>query len=197
MKLELMASALAVGAQAALENCLYCRYLDLRASTLESWYYCPYNQECLADQWNYIDRECPEEGWSRAYEKSLDYCEIEDTQCPEFVSSLQYDLNEPLGKERNITWSLPPGSQCNVSIDATEYVGRVLFDDVQGYLGIEGYDPEFDIKNKISFDGEVGKVLIYNAQQTGALRFTISFSSATTTVASALVLLAATSFTMI
>ena len=84
-----------------------------------------------------------------------------------------------------------------MSIDATEYVGRVLFDDVQGYLGIEGYDPDFDIKNKISFDQEVGKVLIYNAQQTGALRFTISFSSATTTVASALVLMAAASLSLV
>ena len=86
---------------------------------------------------------------------------------------------------------MPPGSKCEVTIDATEYVGRVLFADVQGYLGIEDYDPEFDIKDKISFDGEVGKVLIYNAQQTGSLRFTIAFSSATTTVASALVLLGA------
>ena len=52
------------------------------------------------------------------------------------------------------------------------------------------------MKEKISFNGEVGKVLIYNAQQTGSLRFTISFSSATTTVASALVLLGATSLAL-
>ena len=38
-----MASAVASVASAALENCLYCRYLDLRASSLESYYYCPYN----------------------------------------------------------------------------------------------------------------------------------------------------------
>ena len=43
MKLGLMSAALIAGAEAALENCLYCRYLDLRASSLESWYYCPYN----------------------------------------------------------------------------------------------------------------------------------------------------------
>ena len=45
-----------------LENCLYCRYVDLRATMLESWSYCAYNQECLADEWNYIDRGCPT-GW--------------------------------------------------------------------------------------------------------------------------------------
>ena len=68
----------------------------------------------------------------------------------------------------------------------------MLFADVQGYLGVEDYDPEYDIKEKISFEQEVGKVLIYNAQQTGSLRFTISFSAATNTIASALVVLGAT-----
>ena len=82
----------------------------------------------------------------------MEYCEIEEAKCPEFVSSQQYDLNEPLGKHRNITWTLPPGSKCEVTVDATEYVGRVLFADVQGYLGVEDYDPEYDIKEKISFE---------------------------------------------
>ena len=61
-------------------------------------------------------------------------------------------MNEELGKERNITWVLESGAQCEVVVNATEYVGRVLFDGVQGYLGIEDLDPEYDIKEKISFE---------------------------------------------
>ena len=157
--------ALAAGmAEAALENCLYCRYVDLRATMLESWSYCPYSQECLADQWNYIDRDCPENGWSRGSENDLTTCEVEESAGVEFVSSKQYDLNEPLGTYRNITWTLPQGSFCVVTVDATEYVGRVLFTDVQGYLGIQDYDPEYDIKEKISFEDSVGKITVYNAQ---------------------------------
>ena len=95
------------------------------------------------------------------------------------MASKQYDLNEPLGKHRNLTWVLPAGTQCVVTIDATEYTGRVLFDDVQGYLGIDPYDPDYDFREKISFEqGTTGQVLIYNAAETGSLRFTISFSGA-------------------
>ena len=73
-----------------------------------------------------------------------------------------------------------------MKIDATSYVGRVLFDDIQGSLGIEGYDPDYDITQKISFtEGTTGEVLIYNAAETGSLRFTISFSGAQTTLLSA------------
>ena len=176
---------LAASASAALEDCLYCRYTDLHATFLESWSYCAYQQECLADQWNYIDRACPESGWVRGKTSSLDFCEAEMAACPEFVSSLQYDLNEPLGAERNISWTLPSGAMCEVTVDATEYVGRVLFDDVQGFLGIDGYNPDYDMKEKISFQGEVGKVLIYNAARTGSLRFTISFSGATESIKAA------------
>ena len=40
---------------------------------------------------------------------------------------------------------MPSGTKCVVKIDATQYVGRVLFDDIQGQLGVEGYDPLYDI----------------------------------------------------
>ena len=36
-------AAIASVASAVLENCLYCRYLDLRATFLESWSYCVAN----------------------------------------------------------------------------------------------------------------------------------------------------------
>ena len=89
-------AALASVANAVLENCLYCRYLDLRATFLESWSYCSTSQECLLDVWNYIDRDCVT-GWNRAAENSLEFCEPTLVQCPSFVASSQYDLGEELG----------------------------------------------------------------------------------------------------
>ena len=156
----------------------------MRATFLESWSYCAESQECLADEWNYIDRPCANSNWQRGAEQSLDQCEVETSVCPEFVASKQYDLGTENGRWKNLTWVLPSGSQCYVKIDATSYVGRVLFDDIQGSLGIEGYDPDYDITQKISFENEVGEVLIYNAAETGSLRFTISFSGAQTTLVS-------------
>ena len=143
-------AGLASIANAALENCLYCMYTDKRATFLESWSYCAKSQECLADEWNYIDRSC-DGGWKRASTYSLASCESEVAPCPEFYSTKQYDLNEPLGRAKNLTWVLPAGAQCNIFIDATEYIGRVLFDGVQGNLGIDPYDPEYDYSEKISF----------------------------------------------
>ena len=112
--------------------------------------------------------------------------------CPEFVASKQYDLSEPLGAAKNLTWILPSGAKCVVKIDATNYVGRVLFADVQGYLGIEGRDPSIPVADRISFENEKGEVTIYNAAETGSLRFTISFSGATTLASAAIGLLATT-----
>ena len=51
-------AAVAGIANAALESCLYCMYTDLRAVFLESYSYCDESQECLPDEWNYIDRPC-------------------------------------------------------------------------------------------------------------------------------------------
>ena len=63
-------------------------------------------------------------------------------------------------------------------------MGRVLFDNIQGQLGVEGYDPEYDLSDKISFENEVGEVTIYNALETGSLRFTLAFSAAESIYAS-------------
>ena len=113
----------------------------------------------------------------------LDYCKTQEVPCPKFTASEQYDLNAPLGKARNVTWNLQSGNMCKIEIDATKYIGRVLFDNVQGLLGIEGRDPTLKTTTPITFENTVGEVIIYNAAETGGVRFTISFSGATTTMA--------------
>ena len=62
-----------VSAENALPSCLYCRYTDLKSTFLESYSYCDSASECLADEWNYIDRPCSSD-WKRAREKTLDDC---------------------------------------------------------------------------------------------------------------------------
>ena len=44
---------------------------------------------------------------------------------------------------------------------------------------MEDYDPDYDLSTKISFENEIGRVTIYNALETGSLRFTLAFSGAT------------------
>ena len=83
-----------------------------------------------------------------------------------------------------------------VKIDATQYVGRVLFDNIQGQLGVEGYDPEYDLSEKISFENEVGEVTIYNALETGSLRFTLAFSAAESIYAASTVALILSTFAL-
>ena len=113
-----IAAVMAGVTSAALENCLYCRYTDLKATFLESWSYCDSAPECLADEWNYIDRACSGD-WKRANKNTLDDCQASTAPCPEFVASKQYDLGEPLGKHKNLTWVLPSGAMCIVKVDAT------------------------------------------------------------------------------
>ena len=54
---------------------------------------------------------------------------------------------------------------------------------------MEDYDPTYDLSEKISFENEVGEVTIYNALETGSLRFTLAFSSASSIYASAAALI--------
>ena len=75
-------------------------------------------------------------------------------------------------------------------------MGRVLFDDVSD-LGIEWEGAR--IGKPISFDGEEGEVVVYNAAEVGSIAFTISFSGAvnvlsTTTSLVALALIGLTQF---
>lgn len=165
---QMLVAGLAGLAAAQKENCLYCRYTDLEATFLESHSYCDQTKDCLADAWNYIDRPCPSE-WKRGKEMTLDDCEAQEANCPSFISSKQYDLNEPDGRPRNITFTLRSGQKCNVKIDATEYVGRVLFANIQGFLGVE-YEG-YVLGEKITVDSGVEEILIYNANETNNLRF--------------------------
>ena len=97
-------------------------------------------------------------------------CEAEDIGCPGFESSLDW-----AGEYSNQTWALSAGSMCAVKIDATEYLARVIFDNVS-FLGVEYKGAK--IGEPITFEGGLHAIWIYNGAESGSLTFEISFSGA-------------------
>ena len=186
MKTFLIAALAAASASAAgISQCMYCRNEDLHAGFLFSYSYCENeeNPECLADAWNYMRRDC-KKGWKRGNKLSLGECEPDEILCPEFKSS-----QEKYQKYQNTTWSMAAGSKCNVRVDATAGIARVIFSNTL-YLGIESHDALVD--DIITIQSGIVDIEIYNAAETGPITFGISFSGATTMLASATALAALT-----
>ncbi len=162
-------------AQAGSSACLYCRNQDLNGGFLVSYSYCEHQDVCLKDAWNYIRRDC-QSGWQRGNTLSLAKCEPETVKCPTFESS-----EEKYQKYTNTTWSIAAGSKCEVNVDATKGIARVIFSST-AYLGIE-YDAAID--EIITIESGVSKIEIYNAAESGPITFGISFSGASNLLASA------------
>ena len=81
------------------------------------------------------------------------------------------------------------GTYCDVNIDAEQFVGRAIFDDVT-HLGIEVEGNPRPIGEPISFQGtKYGSIRLYNAAQSGTVTFTITFSGASTLLLSAVALI--------
>ena len=172
-------AAMAGVASATLRNCLFCKRTDEDAHFLTSYSYCAATEECLANAWNYLDRPCPT-GWKPGKTETLGTCLAEESakNCPSYVS-----LPEKAQQTESRVWSLQSGTYCKVNIDATQFVARVLFDDVTD-LGID--DKAGKIGSVMTFDaGFIGDVIIYNAAEAGTIAFTMTFSQASTLFISA------------
>ena len=181
--------AAAVAFAEALPKCMYCKRNDQNSGFLNSWSYCKKFDTCLHNQWNYIQRDCPDDGWQRGNSYDLNFCEAEDIACPEFVSD-----PEKYQTYQNNTWSLAQGGKCTVKIDAQKGVARVVFDwgvtNSQVGLIFDGYK----VGDVISFDSGENEIQIYNAAESGPLTFDISFSKAAHLIAGITALSAAIAF---
>ena len=165
-----LALLIATASAAASSACMYCRRLDEGAGFLVTFSFCQQTDICLQNAWNYITRECPA-GWERGNSYELEYCQPDEISCPEYVSTEEkYQIYD------NKTWSLSQGSMCNIKIDATDGVARVIFKN-SNYLGIEWDGAEVDDVITIP-QGETAEIPIYNGAETGPLTFAISFSGA-------------------
>ena len=92
--------------------------------------YCSTTDTCLQDKWLYLDRPCSS-GWDRGNTVGWQSCTPTLTTCHAFVSSEQAK-----GQFVNHTETLASGEYCEVNVDTTAYVARVVFDDALT-LGVE------------------------------------------------------------
>lgn len=125
-------------------DCMYCRRMDRNSGFLVSYSYCKASDECLQDAWNYINRDCAD-GWQGGSSYELSLCAPDAITCPPIYVSSQ----EKYQTYDNMTWTLPEGSACEVQVDTTNGVARVIFDETS-YLGIDGSDVK--LGDVITFD---------------------------------------------
>ena len=78
---------------------------------------------------------------------------------------------------------------CAVKVDASQYLARVIFDNVS-FLGIEHQGAK--IGNPITFESGLHTIWIYNGAESGSLTFEISFSGASQIAAGVLAMATAT-----
>jgi len=102
---------------------MYCRRADVTRTFMVSYSYCQGSVSCVEDEWDYIDLPCST-GWMRGYQIALIVdCDPSLSTCQSFVSSPQQ-----AGQWTNYTETLALGQYCTVEVDATSFVGRVVFD---------------------------------------------------------------------
>jgi hypothetical protein len=119
----------------------------------------------------YIDYPCSS-GWKYGADVSLlSVCTPTVTNCNSFVSTAT-----AAGQQVNYTETLALGEYCNITIDATNYVARVVFDDALT-LGVDlkGYTVGTEYVVPL---GTKKTITAYNGDTSGAITFTLAFSKA-------------------
>jgi hypothetical protein len=127
MKAALITSALLLSLLptqvASTAQCLYCRRSDFTATFLVTYSYCESSDTCLQDKWNYIDRPCTTK-WQRGVNLDLDACAPKRTTCHGFTAT-----EASAGNWFNYTETLGANEYCQIDIDTTAYMGRVVIDE--------------------------------------------------------------------
>lgn len=105
-------------------TCLFCKRSDSRAMIGQSFSYCESSDTCLEDQWMYYNYGCTS-GWRVARGFPLGSCRANNATCNggTFTSTKQY-----IGLYTNSSATLQPNTYCTVKLDASSFVGRVVFD---------------------------------------------------------------------
>ena len=92
------------------------------------------------------------------------------TTCHSFVSS-----KDAAGQFYNYTETLGSAEYCIITIDASNFVARVIFNDAIT-LGVEVDD--YEIGDVIDINkGKKRDIVVYNGDTSGAITFTLNFSS--------------------
>jgi hypothetical protein len=128
----------------------------------------------LQDAWLYINRRCEgENGWILGSKLDL----IENCDSSNGDDSVEFAFTQDqYGDWNNSTKRLEENTHIDITIDATQAVGRVVFDDTTN-LGVEvdGYQIGDVISVK---QGDTRTIRVYNGNEAGPLTFLIAFSAA-------------------
>ena len=111
-------------------NCMWCKKLDSEAGFMYNYNFCSYNSTCYDDTWNLQNEWC-RSGWKQGFSQRLEEdCKAKKVPCATFTSADTFAAV-------NITASpkLGEGEYCVFTVDATAFVGRLLFKANSG-LGI-------------------------------------------------------------
>ena len=172
-------------------TCLNCKLTDSTAPILYSYSYCKKTNECLADEWNYINAFC-ESGWVRGWmidiDKDCNAMPIYNlTKCPQIIS--ENNASAPA------TWvseySLPIGAQCDIYIDATFRTLRIRFEKTEAQLGVLFSMYEIGDNSIVIPKGNIQTITVYNGDPKIPLLFNVAVSGAAVLSALSGVLLAA------
>merc|ERR1712166_32717 len=155
-------------------TCMYCKKQDSDSSFLYSYSYCKDTNECLADEWNYMNKWCKTK-WISGWMLDIDVdCEAKEAigQCVNFVPTPGFE------KKEMAVSTLQAGQKCTVSVDANQALGRVIFTSAVnlGFLW-NGYVPTDPITIPM---GNVQEITVYNGNKSGNIAFTQVFTGAKT-----------------
>ena len=137
-----------------------------------SYSYCKKTNECLGDEWNFINKWCESKwvpGWMLDIDKDCEAVEVPG-QCIPFVT---VESQPTETRQAN----LPAGGQCTLTIDAQQAMGRVKFTKTVD-LGVlfNGYT----LGQPITIPkGTNQAITIYNGNLAGPLSIDIIVSGAT------------------
>ena len=126
----------------------------------------------MQDAWIYINRRCEGDGWILGSKLDLEtHCESDEADPIDFEFT-----PDVYGDWNNSTKRLEENTYCDITMDATQGVGRVVFDDTTN-LGVEvdGYTIGDVITVK---EGEVRTIRVFNGNEAGPLTFLVAFSGA-------------------
>ena len=110
--------------EASLPKCMNCKLIDSSASFLYSFSYCPDTDECLKDEWDYINKWCPSKwipGWMLDIEKDCK-AEFNPKACFPYVT--EEGVVGPY-KKQTPTSTLRSGQYCSITVDTMAGMGRV------------------------------------------------------------------------
>ena len=150
----------------------------------QTFSYCKATNTCLKDSWNFINAWCTSvwiPGWMIDIDADCEAPEKKYT-CPSFVSDRsKYGVNTTV--KTNLT--LGAGSQCTMTIDATQAVARVMIDSGTN-IGV--LFNEYALKTWMTIpEGNIQEITLYNGRETGNESFIVIFTGATFVKLSAVV----------